>query len=64
MPTTWATLTPEQRRKLPPVCPEFMMESKPPSDELTVLQAKMENYLANRTLPGFQLDLRPLRRAV
>ena len=96
----WATLMPEQRRKFPPVCPEFMMEIKSPSDELGVLQAKMENYLSNGmllgflldveaetayvyragqpaatvqgydqelsgepVLPGFQLDLRPLRRA-
>ncbi|WP_223648313.1 Uma2 family endonuclease [Hymenobacter psoromatis] len=96
----WAVLTLEQRRKFPPVCPEFMMEIKSPSDELTMLQAKMEAYLANGmelgflldveaetayvyrpgqsaetvqgynqelsgepVLPGFRLDLRPLRRA-
>ncbi|GAB3639260.1 Uma2 family endonuclease [Hymenobacter arcticus] len=97
----WAQLTAEQRRRFPPVCPEFMMEIKSPSDDLKVLQAKMENYLANgmqlgflldvatetayvyrpgqpaetvqgydqelsgeAVLPGFMLDLRPLRRAV
>lgn len=97
----WATLTPEQRRKFPPVCPEFMMEIKSPSDDVADLQAKMENYLTNGmqlgfllnvetetayvyrpgqpaeavqgydqqlsgepVLPGFRLDLRPLRRAV
>lgn len=95
----WEKLTPEQRRKFPPVCPEFIMEIKSPSDDLTVLQAKLEIYLTNGmqlgflldveaetayvyrpghptatvrgydqelsgepVLPGFQLDLRPLRR--
>ncbi len=98
--TAWSTLTPEQRRKFPPVCPEFMMEVKSPSDALPDLQAKMQEYLANGmqlgfllhieaetayvyrpgqpaetvrgyeqelsgepVLPGFRLDLRPLRRA-
>lgn len=96
----WEQLTPEQRRKFPPVCPEFMMEVKSPSDALVDLQAKMQEYLANGmqlgflldveaetthvycpgqpsetvqgydqelngepVLPGFRLDLRPLRRA-
>lgn len=97
----WERLTPEQRRKFPPVCPEFMLEIKSPSDDVVVLQAKMEAYLTNGmelgflldveaemayvyrpgqpaetvrgydqelsgepVLPGFRLDLRPLRRAV
>ncbi len=53
----WAQLTPEQRRRFPPVCPEFMMEIKSPSDDLTALQAKMENYVANGVLLGFLLDV-------
>lgn len=97
----WAQLTPEQRRRFPPVCPKFMMEIKSPSDDLTALQTKMETYVANGmqlgflldvahemayvyrpgqlagtvqgydqelsgegVLPGFMLDLRPLRRAL
>ena len=96
----WEQLTPEQHRKFPPVCPEFMLEVKLPSDDVADLQAKMENYLTNGmqfgflldieaekayicrpgqpaktvqgydqelsgepVLPGFRLDLRPLRRA-
>ena len=95
----WAQLTPEQRRRFPPVCPEFVVEVKSPSDSLTDLKAKMVDYLSNGVqlgflldvatetayvyrpgqpaetvqgydqalsgepvLPGFQLDLRPLRR--
>jgi len=53
----WATLTPEQRRKFPPVCPKFMMEIKSPSDDVADLQAKMENYLANGMQLGFLLDV-------
>jgi Uma2 family endonuclease len=53
----WAQLTPEQRRKFPPVCPEFMLEIKSPSDDVAVLQAKMEGYLANGMQLGFLLDV-------
>lgn len=53
----WAALTPEQRRKFPPVCPEFMMEIKSLSDELGTLQAKMALFLANGMQLGFLLDV-------
>jgi len=53
----WAQLTPEQRRKFPPVCPEFMIEVKSPSDDLNMLQEKMETYLANGMQLGFLLDV-------
>lgn len=53
----WAQLTAEQRRRFPPVCPEFVVEVKSPSDSLPDLQAKMEDYLANGVLLGFLLDV-------
>ncbi len=53
----WEQLTPEQRRKFPPVCPEFMVEVKSPSDDIATLQAKMEDYLANGMQLGFLLDV-------
>ncbi|MGI4863914.1 MAG: Uma2 family endonuclease [Janthinobacterium lividum] len=53
----WEQLTPEQRRKFPPVCPEFMVEVKSPSDDVQLLQAKMEAYLANGMQLGFLLDV-------
>ena len=53
----WEQLTPEQRRKFPPVCPEFMMEIKSPSDDVADLQAKMETYLTNGMQLGFLLDV-------
>ncbi|RZK28607.1 MAG: Uma2 family endonuclease [Hymenobacter sp.] len=53
----WEQLTPAQRRKFPPVCPEFMVEVKSPSDDVTDLQAKMENCLTNGMQLGFLLDV-------
>ena len=53
----WAALTPEQRRRFPPVCPAFVVEVKSPSDGLRYLQAKMEDYLANGVQLGFLLDI-------
>ncbi|WP_254244164.1 Uma2 family endonuclease [Hymenobacter sp. BRD128] len=95
----FAQLTEAQRQKFPPVCPEFVVEVRSPSDGLAALRRKMEDYLANGVqlallldpeaekatiyrpnqapvevadfnqeisaapeLPGFVLDLRPLRR--
>ena len=53
----WEQLTSEQKRRFPPVCPEFMLEVKSPSDDITDLQAKMETYLANGMQLGFLLDV-------
>ena len=53
----WEQLTPEQRRRFPPVCPEFMLEVKSPSDALADLQAKMQEYLANGMQLGFLLHI-------
>ncbi len=53
----WEKLTPGQRSKLPPVCPEFMLDVKSPSDALADLQAKMQDYLANGMQLGFLLHI-------
>ncbi len=41
----WQQLTPEQRRKFAPIAPDFVMELRSPSDRLTMLQDKMQEYL-------------------
>ncbi len=41
----WLALTPEQRRKFPPICPDFVIELRSPSDRLKPLQEKMGEYL-------------------
>lgn len=94
----WARVPAELRNKFLPICPEFVVEVKSPSDRISTLQAKMEQWLNNGVqlafllnteaetawiyrpnqpaeelhgydqeldaapiLPGFRLDLRPLR---
>ena len=43
----WESLTPEQQRKFPPLCPDFVLELLSPSDNLSFTQAKMQEYQAN-----------------
>ena len=43
----WRALTRQERRKFPPVIPEFVIELKSPSDHYTKLQEKMQKYIAN-----------------
>lgn len=52
----WESLTPEQRRSFPPVCPEFVVELRSPSDSLSVVQAKMQEYLDNGARLGWLID--------
>ena len=41
----WESLTREQKRKFPPICPDFVIELRSPSDRLQPLQDKMKEYL-------------------
>ena len=41
----WQALTPEQRRKFPPIAPDFVMELRSPTDDLEILRAKMQEYM-------------------
>lgn len=43
----WAALTLEERQKFPPLCPDFVVELRSPSDALAPLQSKMLEYLEN-----------------
>jgi Uma2 family endonuclease len=52
----WDALSKEQRAKFPPLCPDFVVELRSPSDDLETLQEKMEEYLANGTLLGWLID--------
>jgi Uma2 family endonuclease len=52
----WNGLTPEQQRRFVPLCPDFAIELKSPSDELTDLQAKMQEYLDNGLQVGWLID--------
>jgi len=52
----WKQLTAEQRKKFPPLCPDFVIEVKSPSDRIPTLQAKMEQWLSNGVRLGFLID--------
>jgi Uma2 family endonuclease len=67
----WQTLSPEQRRSFPPLCPDLVIElastnGASPSDEgprgITALRRKMEQYQANGARLGWLLL--PQERAV
>lgn len=51
-----AALTAEQRRKYLPLCPDFALELRAPTDSLRVAQAKMREYLDNGARLGWLLD--------
>lgn len=41
----WQALTPEQRKKFPPIAPDFVLELRSATDNLATLQEKMQEYL-------------------
>jgi Uma2 family endonuclease len=41
----WEALTPEQRRKFPPIAPDFAIELRSATDNLEMLQEKMGEYM-------------------
>lgn len=48
-----AQLTPEEKRKFIPLCPDFVIELLSPSDSLAATQAKMVEYMENGARLGF-----------
>lgn len=52
----WNTLTREQQDGIPPLCPNFVLKLRSPSDRITDLQDKMIEYLANRARLGWLID--------
>jgi Uma2 family endonuclease len=58
----WQTLTEEEQEKFPPLCPDFVVELRSPTDSLKRLQEKMEEYVANGAQLGWLLD--PFERKV
>jgi Uma2 family endonuclease len=52
----WDALTPEQKRKFPPLCPDFVLELLSLTDNLSTTQAKMREYLASGARLGWLLN--------
>ena len=51
-----AQLTPQQKEKFLPLCPDFAIELRSPSDKLETVQAKMEEYIENGARLGWLVD--------
>jgi Uma2 family endonuclease len=58
----WEGLTPEQRKGFAPLCPDFVLELRSPSDALEYVQAKMQEYLDNGAQLGWLID--PIEKKV
>ncbi|MEO1396567.1 MAG: Uma2 family endonuclease [Cyanobacteria bacterium J06634_5] len=52
----WTALTTEQREKFPPICPDFVIELRSSTDRLSVLQAKMQEYIDNGARLGWLIN--------
>jgi Uma2 family endonuclease len=52
----WDSLTPEEKKKFPPLCPDFVIELKSESDRLKPLQEKMEEYLNSGLRLGWLIN--------
>jgi Uma2 family endonuclease len=52
----WKALTPEQQKKFPPLCPDFVVELLSPSDSLKETQDKMREYRDNGALLGLLIN--------
>jgi Uma2 family endonuclease len=49
-------LTAEQKQRFLPLCPDFVVEIRSPSDRLSTVQAKMQEYLDNGAQLGWLID--------
>jgi len=58
----WDALSNEQREKFPPLCPDFVVEVRSPSDRLSTLQRRVRELVRNGAQLGWLID--PRRRSV
>lgn len=52
----WDALSEREQERFSPICPDFVVELRSPSDSLKRLQGKMEEYAANGAQLGWLLD--------
>lgn len=52
----WDALTDEEKRKFPPICPDFVIELLSPSDSLKTTQEKMQEYIDNGVRLGLLIN--------
>jgi Uma2 family endonuclease len=58
----WDALSQDQREKFPPLCPDFVVELRSPSDRLSTLQRRVRELVRNGAQLGWLID--PRRRSV
>lgn len=58
----WNALTQQQQDGYPPLCPDFVVELRSPTDSLEELQAKMREYMENGARLGWLIN--PQQRQV
>lgn len=58
----WNKLSAEEKKKFPPLCPDFAVELRSPSDSLGNLKNKMTEYIENGASLGWLID--PLEKKV
>ncbi len=54
--TRLAVLTPKQKQQFLPLCPDFVIELRSPSDPIKTLQDKMQEYIENGANLGWLID--------
>ncbi len=52
----WDALTAEEKKKIAPICPDFVVELRSTTDSLEKLRAKMKVYVKNGARLGWLLD--------
>lgn len=57
----WRQLTADEREGIVPLCPDFVIELRSPTDSLKQLQAKMREYIAGGTRLGLLIDAKTKR---
>ena len=58
----WDALTEAEQETFAPLCPDFVIDLRSPSDDLTMLREKMLEYIANGARMAWLID--PMRRRV
>ncbi len=57
-----AELSPEEKERFLPLCPDFVLELRSPSDRLRATKAKMQEYMENGARLGWLID--PVERQI
>ena len=53
----WLAVSPEQRKKFAPICPDFVVEIRSESNTLKAVQDKMAEYIENGAKLGWLIDV-------